>query len=127
MRRKIILIALLLYPAAAYAQLGGSAPLFAVGIERASLQDSTDPRAALRVWLESSKEIPAAEFTISYDPGKLKALEVSPGGPLEPFSIFEKDLETPGRVEILAADFSGETIPAGKTENLFTVSFAVLP
>ncbi len=127
MRRLFILLLILTYPALALAQSVEPDSSFAIGIERAVIQDSTDLQIPLKVSLENAVEVSAAEFTIVYDSRNLHLLDISPGSLAESFSVFETNTEVPGRIDILLADLSGQTIPPGKAEDLLTISFAVLP
>ena len=127
MRRFIIVLLILTCPALVFAQSEEPDSSFVAGIERAVIQDSTDPQIPLKVSLETALEVLAAEFTIVYDSRSLYLLDIFPGILVESFSVFETNTEVPGRIDILIADLSGQTIPPGKVEDLFTVSFALLP
>ena len=127
MRRFIILLLILTCPALVFAQSEEPDSSFVAGIERSVIQDSIDPQIPLKVSLETALEVSAAEFTIVYDSKSLHLLDISPGILVESFSVFETNTGVPGRIDILIADLSGQTIPPGKVEDLFTVSFALLP
>ncbi|MFC1613956.1 cohesin domain-containing protein [Gemmatimonadota bacterium] len=127
MSRLFILTLFLCWRAMAFAQSGMPDSSFIAGIERTAITDSTNPRVSLQVYLECSEEIAAAEFTIVYNPDNLHLLDITPGNRTASFSTFETVTDVPGKIDILTADFTGNTIPAAGVENLFSISFGLLP
>jgi HYDIN/CFA65/VesB-like, Ig-like domain/Cohesin domain len=113
--------------AMAFAQTALPDSSFIAGIERSAITDSTNPQVSLQVYLECIEEISAAEFTIIYNPANLHLLGIAPGSRTASFSTFETVTDVPGKIDILIADFAGNTIPAEGVENLCSVTFGLLP